>query len=321
MTRWWSRACGPVAAVVTFALGGSSSGVGAQTAENSALLARKANMEVEGVSMLDALKRLQARSAVPILIARSAVAGVSFSAMWIPQDFGVSCACLDQTVEEALEILLEGTRLTFTERPSHVLVTRQDEPDGWFGARQGFVVTLLADYSLKSGWPVSTIQTLSVARLSVELAFPLSSGDAWRLEYPVSFLLALVRNNPQGPLPRRSDGSWNARARWFADARTTATDHGVGVHPLAVRVVWATGRVAIYTGLSAGLVFFDESAPGPNSRRANFTGDFELGARFTVSRGLDLVLGYQYNHMSNAHTANDNPGIDSHMVRVGVRRW
>ena len=68
MNRTWqrSRTCGAVAVVVAFALGGSLSGAGAQTGGNAGLLARKANLEVEGVSIIDALRRLQARSAVPI---------------------------------------------------------------------------------------------------------------------------------------------------------------------------------------------------------------------------------------------------------------
>ena len=120
MIRRRSWACGVVAVVVAFGLGGSSSKAGAQTAGDTGLLARRANLEVEGVSIIDALRRLQARSAVPI----------GFSAESIPPSFGVSCSCLDKTVEEALEILLEGTGLIFTERRSQILVTRPGEPEG-----------------------------------------------------------------------------------------------------------------------------------------------------------------------------------------------
>ena len=119
MIRRRSWACGLVAIVVVFPLGGSLAGAGAQTAGETGLLARRANLEVEGVSIIDALRRLQARSTVPI----------GFSAESIPPSFGVSCSCLDKTVEEALEILLEGTGLIFTERRSQILVTRPGEPE------------------------------------------------------------------------------------------------------------------------------------------------------------------------------------------------
>ncbi len=92
MTGWRSGVCGAVAVVVAFALGGSLSGAGAQTGGNTGLLARKANLEVEGVSIIDALRRLQARSAVPI----------GFSSESIPPRLRVFCSCVDKTVHEAL---------------------------------------------------------------------------------------------------------------------------------------------------------------------------------------------------------------------------
>ena len=121
MNRTWqrSRTCGVVAVVVAFALGGSLSGAGAQTGGNTGLLARKANLEVERVSIIDALRRLQARSAVPI----------GFSSESIPPDLRVFCTCVDKTVQEALEILLEGTGLIFTGRRNQILVTRPGESD------------------------------------------------------------------------------------------------------------------------------------------------------------------------------------------------
>ena len=119
MIRWRSWACGLVAVVVAFALGGVSSGAGAQIGGDAGLLARRANLEVEGVSIIDALRRLQARSTVPI----------GFSAESIPSDLSVSCSCVDKTVQEALETLLEGTGLIFTGRRNQVLVTRPDEPE------------------------------------------------------------------------------------------------------------------------------------------------------------------------------------------------
>ncbi len=119
MKRWRSGACGLVAVGVAFVLGGFSSGVGAQTGDGAGLLARKANLEVERVSIIDALRRLQALSAVPI----------GFSPESIPSDRRVSCRCTDRTVEEALEILLDGTGLVFAGRRNQILVIRPNEPE------------------------------------------------------------------------------------------------------------------------------------------------------------------------------------------------
>ena len=84
----WRRSRGLVAVGVALALGGSSSGAGAQIGGDAALLARRENLEVEGVPIIDALRLLQARSAVPI----------GFSPESLPSDSRVSCACLDRTV-------------------------------------------------------------------------------------------------------------------------------------------------------------------------------------------------------------------------------
>ncbi len=119
MKQWMSRACGPVVIGVVFALGGFSSPAAAQNSEDAGLLSRRANLGVEGVSIIDALRRLQARSAVPI----------GFSPESIPSDVRVSCSCMESTVQEALEVLLEGTGLIFTGRRSQILVTRPNAPE------------------------------------------------------------------------------------------------------------------------------------------------------------------------------------------------
>ena len=72
-----------------------------------------------GVDHRDALRRLQARSAVPL----------GFSPESIPANLRVSCSCIDKTVQEALETLLDGTGLIFTGRRNQILVTRPDEPE------------------------------------------------------------------------------------------------------------------------------------------------------------------------------------------------
>ena len=163
MIRWRIWACGQVAVVVAFALGGFTSGAGAQAGGDAGLLARKANLEVERVSIIDALRRLQARSAVPL----------GFSRESIPPDIRVSCSCLDNTVQEALVTLLEGTGLIFTERRNQILVTRPGEPDRPVretGIVGGFV------REVESGNPIAVarveVRELRLATLTVAFSSP-----------------------------------------------------------------------------------------------------------------------------------------------------
>jgi lipid A 3-O-deacylase len=51
----------------------------------------------------------------------------------------------------------------------------------------------------------------------------------------------------------------------------------------------------------------------------NFTAQLGGGVQlFTSSRRAALDLGYKYHHISNANLGNRNPGMDSHMLFIGV---
>ena len=51
----------------------------------------------------------------------------------------------------------------------------------------------------------------------------------------------------------------------------------------------------------------------------NFTAQLGGGVQlFTSSRRTAIDLGYKYHHISNANLGNQNPGMDSHMLFVGV---
>ena len=87
--------------------------ISAQAGSSVELVGRPANVEIQGEPLIDALRLLQAGSGVPI----------AFSPELIPSRRVTRCDCLESTVGEALEILLEDTELTFVERRSQILVT------------------------------------------------------------------------------------------------------------------------------------------------------------------------------------------------------
>ena len=180
----------------------------------------------------------------------------------------------------------------------------------------GRSMALLIDHSLETGWPLSTIQTLSMERIALEMAVGLWRGESWYLEYSMSvFPLALVRNNPLTPsIP--VEGGWVV-----AYGSPRATSLGSGLHPLGARGGWGLGRMTAYGGLSAGMIVFDKATPGSNASHANFSGDLEVGVRVAIADGVDLMAGYQFNHVSNAAFGEENPGLDSHMIRIGLRKW
>ena len=54
--------------------------------------------------------------------------------------------------------------------------------------------------------------------------------------------------------------------------------------------------------------------------RVNFTA--ELGAGVLIGRPgrLGIALGYKFYHISNAGMAQHNPGIDNHMLTIGLQQ-
>jgi hypothetical protein len=87
--------------------------VSAQTAAgDTTVLNRPAHLDVHDVTLEVALQDLSRRSGVPIAFSPDLVTGSG----------RVSCSCLEVTVREALDSLLSGTGLTYSELATHVVI-------------------------------------------------------------------------------------------------------------------------------------------------------------------------------------------------------
>lgn len=67
---------------------------------------------------------------------------------------------------------------------------------------------------------------------------------------------------------------------------------------------------------SAGYVFSSQPVPVSNAGSFNFCFDFGGGLEWYQSQRRSIRLEYQVQHLSNANTADSNPGIDSGFVRL-----
>lgn len=76
------------------------------------LLQKSARLDVENVSVADALKALSEASGIPI----------AFSPSILARETLVSCSCRDRTVAEALDHLLHGTSFTYSELDGVVVI-------------------------------------------------------------------------------------------------------------------------------------------------------------------------------------------------------
>ena len=95
---------------------------------------------------------------------------------------------------------------------------------------------------------------------------------------------------------------------------------GAGVLPAGLQLYTSSRRTRLFLGASAGVIWFTRNTPIPDARRMNLALDFGGGAELIARNRRVLVLGYKYQHLSNAGTARLNPGVDTHLVSFGIMR-
>jgi len=120
--------------------------------------------------------------------------------------------------------------------------------------------------------------------------------------------------------------------RWVFDAvpvalvgdRHTSTgrraySYGIGGSPIGAQVNFVHfRRVEPFLTSGGGFLYFNHRMFG-TTQQFNFTAQLGGGVQlFTSSRRTAIDLGYKYHHISNANLANQNPGLDSHMLFIGL---
>ena len=101
----------------------------------------------------------------------------------------------------------------------------------------------------------------------------------------------------------------------------TGTVVGAGASPLGLQMEIGTrSPVSIQLHGNGGLLIFSRPTPDPEARRLNFTASAGAAIEIELARRLGVSVGYVWHHTSNAGTAPANPGLDSHMLVVGLVR-
>jgi hypothetical protein len=100
---------------------------------------------------------------------------------------------------------------------------------------------------------------------------------------------------------------------------TPHTVYGIGLSPVGLTAqVAVMSRLAVVAGASGGVIVFTKPVPDPRERRLNFTGDGRVGIALDVTRTLALSVSYHFSHISNGGAGPVNPGMNSHMLEVGI---
>lgn len=97
--------------------------------------------------------------------------------------------------------------------------------------------------------------------------------------------------------------------------------YGGGFNPLGIEwTFFRHRRIQPMAASTAGMVFSVIPVPYdvPNATRSNFTFDFQGGVRiFNSSRTRAILLGYKFQHISNAYRTSVNPGVDGNVIFAG----
>lgn len=95
--------------------------------------------------------------------------------------------------------------------------------------------------------------------------------------------------------------------------------YGAGGSPIGAQVNFVHfRRFEPFLTSGGGFLYFNHRMFG-TTQQFNFTAQLGGGVQiFTPSHRSALDIGYKYHHISNANLANQNPGMDSHMLFIGV---
>jgi hypothetical protein len=89
--------------------------------------------------------------------------------------------------------------------------------------------------------------------------------------------------------------------------------------PLGLKLYAFNGsRARIFASGGTGLMVFSRAMPVVGSRRMNFAVEYGGGAEIGTPRGGVIVMGWKFQHMSNAYTAQENPGLDVNLFYLGL---
>ena len=178
----------------------------------------------------------------------------------------------------------------------------RNSPDHIWGAEPGRDVAITA---LRIGWPMARR-----AGVAVDYVVDLVPA-AWvsMPRVPANVVDACNKRPPGSPCSiRTSYGDGNAA-------------RGFGAAPVGIEARFRPGAtVQPYASIGAGLLRFGEQVPVAGAATLNITADVGGGALVAVPGAFRLMVGYKFYHISNGGSASQNPGLDSHMAVIGVRR-
>jgi hypothetical protein len=93
---------------------------------------------------------------------------------------------------------------------------------------------------------------------------------------------------------------------------------GLGLVPIRFNLPFSDKENSAFLTSSAGVLMTDKAFPDHRGTRLNYILEIGLGYQFRIGSSRLLHAGYKLHHLSNGNSAAENPGIDSHMLFIGL---
>lgn len=146
--------------------------------------------------------------------------------------------------------------------------------------------------------------------VNVQYGYVVITGNNWALKYIAEIVpVAIIEQPKQGHTmsgdPEDLPGS-------------KKNIYGAGISPFGLQMNLRRGSMLQpYINGTAGVIYFTDKVPVEDSSNFNFMFGFGAGVEIWYRENQSLIFGYQYQHISNAYTASQNPGVDSNLFYVG----
>jgi opacity protein-like surface antigen len=146
--------------------------------------------------------------------------------------------------------------------------------------------------------------------VNVQYAYVVITGNNWALKYIAEVVPVAIIEQPQ------QGHTMSGHSEDLPGSKQNI--YGAGISPFGLQMNLRRGSILQpYINGTAGVIYFTDKVPVEDSSNFNFMLGLGAGVEIWYRENQSLIFGYKYQHISNAGTAPQNPGVDSNLFYIG----
>ena len=146
--------------------------------------------------------------------------------------------------------------------------------------------------------------------VNVQYAHVVITGNNWALKYIAEIVPVAIIEQPQ------QGHTMSGNPEDLPGSKQNI--YGAGISPFGLQMNLRRGSMLQpYINGTAGVIYFTDKVPVEDSSNFNFMLGLGAGIEVWYRENQSLIFGYKYQHISNAGTAPQNPGVDSNLFYIG----